>query len=106
MNNRKSLRDQAKRCRILSTLVAEPEVIEQLRVWSVELVEEADKVEWATEENDPVPSASDVEQDLVEYQRFNADQLRWFSKASCPHAILSSSGVSFGAVAHLRRSRD
>jgi hypothetical protein len=55
MNDPKFLRDQAKRCRILSTLTAEPEVIEQLRVWSVELVEEADKVEWTAEEIDPVP---------------------------------------------------
>jgi hypothetical protein len=65
MNDPKFLRDQAKRCRILSTLIAEPEVIEQLRVWSVELVEEADKVEWTAEENDPVPSASDFGQDLA-----------------------------------------
>jgi hypothetical protein len=39
------LREQARRCRVLSKTAIEPNVIEQLRVWSVELVDEADTVE-------------------------------------------------------------
>ena len=39
------LREQARRCRALSKTAIEPDVIEQLRVWSVELIDEADSVE-------------------------------------------------------------
>jgi hypothetical protein len=46
MNDPNSLREQARRCRDLSKTAVEPEVIEQLRVWSVELAEEADQAEW------------------------------------------------------------
>jgi hypothetical protein len=41
-----SLREQARKCRALSKTAVEPEVIEQLRVWAVELAEEADQTEW------------------------------------------------------------
>ena len=58
MQRAQSLREQAKRCRTLSRIISEPEVIEQLRVWEVELVEEADKVEWTAEEEDLVPFRS------------------------------------------------
>jgi hypothetical protein len=44
------LRKQAKRCRILSKTAVKPEVIEQLRVWAVELAEEADQAEWGAAE--------------------------------------------------------
>jgi hypothetical protein len=40
-----SLRKQARKCRALSKTAIEPDVIEQLRVWSVELAEEADQAE-------------------------------------------------------------
>jgi hypothetical protein len=40
------LREQAERCRTLSKTATEPEVIEQLRVWEIELAEEACQVEW------------------------------------------------------------
>ena len=46
MHDPRSLREQARRCRALAKTAAEPEVIEQLRVWAVELAEEADQVEW------------------------------------------------------------
>jgi hypothetical protein len=39
------LREQARRCRALLKTATEPDVIEQLRVWSVELVDEADTFE-------------------------------------------------------------
>jgi hypothetical protein len=39
------LREQARKCRVLAKTAIEPEVIEQLRVWSVELADEADAVE-------------------------------------------------------------
>ena len=39
------LREQARRCLFLAKTATEPEVIEQLRVWSVELADEADAAE-------------------------------------------------------------
>jgi len=46
MHDPQSLREQARRCRALSKTAVEAEVIEQLRVWAVELATEADQVEW------------------------------------------------------------
>jgi hypothetical protein len=52
MHDPSSLREQARRCRALAKTAAEPEVIEQLRVWAVELAEDADQLEWrAAQEN-------------------------------------------------------
>ena len=45
MRDPNHLREQARRCRALSKTAIEPQVIEQLRVWSVELVDEADTIE-------------------------------------------------------------
>jgi hypothetical protein len=45
MHDPNSLREQACRCRALSKTAVEPEVIEQLRVWAVDLAEEADQAE-------------------------------------------------------------
>ena len=42
MRHPKSLREQASQCRALMKTATEPEVIEQLRIWVVELAEEAD----------------------------------------------------------------
>jgi hypothetical protein len=39
------LRDQARRCLALSKTSIEPEVIEQFRVWALDLADEADEVE-------------------------------------------------------------
>ena len=50
MQNPNLLREQAKRCRILSKTAVEPEVIDQLRVWAAELAEEADQAEWGAAE--------------------------------------------------------
>jgi hypothetical protein len=52
MNDPTSLREQAKRCRTLSKITTELEIIEQLRVWAVEMAEEADQVEWRTAERE------------------------------------------------------
>jgi hypothetical protein len=52
MNDPRSLREQARRCRSLSKTALEPEVIEQLRVWAVELAEEADQAEWRAAERE------------------------------------------------------
>jgi hypothetical protein len=52
MQDPSCLREQARKCRLLSNTAIEPEVIEQLRVWSVELAEEADKAEWSAAEGD------------------------------------------------------
>ena len=55
MHDPSSLREQARRCPALSKTAVEPEVIEQLRVWAVELAEEADQVEWrAAREEDTI----------------------------------------------------
>jgi hypothetical protein len=45
MQDANHLREQAQRCRALSNRAIEPDLIEQLRVWSVELADEADTVE-------------------------------------------------------------
>ena len=45
MQDPHQLREQARRCRFLAKTAIEPEVIEQLRVWSVELADKADAVE-------------------------------------------------------------
>jgi hypothetical protein len=45
MQDANHLREQAQRCRALSKRAIEPDLIEQLRVWSVELADEADTVE-------------------------------------------------------------
>ena len=45
MQDPNHLRDQARKCRTLAKTAIEPELIEQLRVWSVELADEADSVE-------------------------------------------------------------
>ena len=45
MQDPNHLREQARKCRKLSKTVLEPDLIEQLRVWSAELADEADAVE-------------------------------------------------------------
>jgi hypothetical protein len=45
MHDPRSLREQARRCRVLSKTAVEPETIKQLRVWAVELAEDADQAE-------------------------------------------------------------
>ena len=45
MQDPNHLREQARNCRTLAKTAIEPELIEQLRVWSVELADEADSVE-------------------------------------------------------------
>ena len=58
MHDPRSLREQARRCRVLSKTAVEPEVREQLRVWSVELAEEADQAQRrAVEEEETAVSA-------------------------------------------------
>jgi hypothetical protein len=50
MRDPENLRAQARRCRTLAKTAIEPRVIEQLRVWSVELADEADAAERKTAE--------------------------------------------------------
>ena len=52
MHDPSSLREQARRCRVLSKTAVEPEVIEQLRVWAVELAEEAEQMDWRQAERE------------------------------------------------------
>jgi hypothetical protein len=53
MRDPNQLREQARKCRILAKTAIEPEIIEQLRVWSVELADEADAVERSAENEAP-----------------------------------------------------
>ena len=52
MHDPNFLREQARKCRALSKTAIEPEVIEQLRVWAVELAQEADQAEWGVAEEE------------------------------------------------------
>ena len=45
MQDPNHLREQSRKCRTLAKTVIEAELIEQLRMWSVELADEADSVE-------------------------------------------------------------
>ena len=51
MHDPHSLRKQARKCRALSKTAIEPEVIEQLRLWAVELAEEAQQMDWCEAED-------------------------------------------------------
>jgi hypothetical protein len=44
MRDARYFREQARRCRDLSRTAIEPGLIEQLRVWSVELADKADEI--------------------------------------------------------------
>jgi len=44
MTDPNHLREQARKCRVLAKTAIDPELIEQLRIWSVELADEADAV--------------------------------------------------------------
>jgi len=50
------LREQAQKCRTLAKTAVEPELIEQLRLWSVELADEADAVERAADGEETIIS--------------------------------------------------
>ena len=52
MHDPKFLRDQARRCRALMRSAVEPDVIDQLGVWAVELAEEADEEERRADERE------------------------------------------------------
>jgi hypothetical protein len=45
MQDSNNLREQARKCRTLANTAIEPKLIEQLREWSIELANEADRVE-------------------------------------------------------------
>ena len=44
MTDPNHLREQARKCRVLAKTAIDPELMEQLRIWSVELADEADAV--------------------------------------------------------------
>ena len=57
MHDPHSLREQARKCRALSKTAIEPEVIEQLQVWAVELADEAEQMDWREAERSQVSIA-------------------------------------------------
>ena len=50
----------ARRCRVLSKTAADPELVEQARVWAVDFADEADKVERRAVDRDRYPVARSV----------------------------------------------
>jgi hypothetical protein len=57
MHNPHPLREQARKCCALSKTAIEPEVIEQLQVWAVELADEAEQMDWReAEDNETIVS--------------------------------------------------
>jgi hypothetical protein len=52
------LRDCARRCRGLSKIAIEPDVIEQLRVWAVDFADEADEEERRAAEREEAEAAA------------------------------------------------
>lgn len=62
MQDANTLRRQAQRCRALSNTAIEPDLIEQLRVWSVELADEADTVERRAAESENHHAGSGTQQ--------------------------------------------
>jgi len=56
MRDPNHLREQAQRCRTLAKTALEPDLIEQLRLWSVELADEADAVERAADGEETIIS--------------------------------------------------
>jgi hypothetical protein len=52
MRDPNHLREQARKCRTLAKTAIEPELIEQLRLWCVELADEAHTVERRAAESD------------------------------------------------------
>ena len=53
-------RKLARRCRVLSKTAADPELVEQARVWAVDFADEADKVERCAVDRDRYPVARSV----------------------------------------------
>ena len=53
-------RTLARRCRVLSKTAADPELVEQARVWAVDFADEADKVERRAVDRDRYPVARSV----------------------------------------------
>jgi hypothetical protein len=62
-------RQLAQRCRVLSKTAVEPEVIEQMRVWTVDFADEADEAERRGVERGP----------LADYTGKDAARKRWVS---------------------------
>jgi hypothetical protein len=58
MHDPNSLREQARSAAFFSKTTVEPEVIEQLCVWAVELAEEADQAEWRAFEGEVQPTSN------------------------------------------------
>jgi hypothetical protein len=62
-------RQLAQRCRVLSKTAVEPEVIEQMRVWTVDFADEADEAEHRGVERGP----------LADYTGKDTARKRWVS---------------------------
>ena len=52
MHDPKDLRSLSRQCRERAKTALEPDVIDQLRIWAIELAVEADNVEWRFEDGE------------------------------------------------------
>jgi hypothetical protein len=74
-------RQLAQRCRVLSKTAVEPEVIEQMRVWTVDFADEADEAERRGVERGPLADyTGGVERGpLADYTGKDTARKRWVS---------------------------
>ena len=84
MHDPSSLREQARRCRALAKTAVEPEVIEQFRVWAVELAEEADQVEWGAAQEE--------------------ETIFWFRRIAPRLPLMTAPAAAFPPQAHSRNT--
>ena len=97
MRSANHLREQARRCRGLSKTAIEPDLIEQFRIWSVELADEADTVERrAVDGKTHQIGAADLSHPETETSEF-------FHRQSCRPA--GRRGLSRRSVSKKRRAR-
>jgi hypothetical protein len=60
MKYAENFRKLARRCRVLSKTAADPELVDQMRLWAVDFADEADKVERRAVDRDRYPVARSV----------------------------------------------
>jgi hypothetical protein len=60
MNYAENFRKLARRCRVLSKTAVDPDLVEQVRVWTVDFADEADRAERRAVERDRYPVARSV----------------------------------------------
>src|SRR6266446_2270300 len=75
-------RKLARRCRVLSKTAADPELVEQARVWAVDFADEADKVERRAVDRDRYPVARSVRSSWARRPAEIRDQRKYATSGS------------------------